>query len=552
MSDLSPAEGFNLSLVFDALADAVADRECVVMGDRRLTYHQIATRARRLGSYLAAQGLGCWADRSTLPGHGSGQDHVALLLHSSPEYLEAMLGSFRARLAPFNVNYRYVGDELLYLFHDAAPKVIIYHAALAPNLEPLLDHLTGVELLLQVADQSGNALLDGAVDYDLALAQGDPAGPRTLPSPDDLYILYTGGTTGLPKGVLWRQHDIYLAAMGGRRIGTWEAVQIYEEISTRARRGYGLKALLLAPLMHGAAQWCSFIMFSDGATVVLPANDGHLDAPGILATVEAEQINSINLVGDAMLRPLLDELEQRSYDLSTVLSIGNGGAPLTAGLRARLAALLPNVVVTDSVGASETGAQMHASTARGGGAGRFWPGPGTVVVDEAMTEVLPPGHRGQGWLAQTGWIPLGYLGDPALSERTFPTLGGQRHAVPGDRAVHLITGEVELLGRDSATINSGGEKIFAEEVEAALSTHRAVADVVVAGRPSLRWGHEVVALVTFRPGPRPSDIELLDAAAEHIARYKLPKAIIEVASIERSPAGKADYRWAAATAASSS
>ncbi len=538
------APEFNLARAFDTLAEAVGDLDCVVWRRRPLTYRDLRQRSWRLASYLHDLGLGVHKERKELSGSESGQDHVALALYNSNQYLEGMLGSFRARLAPFNVNYRYVGEELRYLLNDARPRAVIYHASLAPTLAEVLPDLPFVEVLLQVADDSGTDLLPGAVDYEEALEEGDPGGPDVEPSPDDLYILYTGGTTGMPKGVLWRQHDIFMAAMGGRRIGSWETLSSYEELAETARNGRHMRLLILPPLMHGAAQWAAFMMMRDGSTVLFPDETRRLVPSDVWATVARERANSLTIVGDAMLRPLIEELDANSFDTSSLFAVGNGGAPLTPAVRSLLHARLPNVVISDSAGASETGAQMYDLPQDEGAAPRFHPGPGAVVVDEAMEKVLGPGHDGLGWLAQQGSVPLGYLGDPDKTARTFPVIEGQRHAVPGDRARHLPDGTIELLGRDSVTINSGGEKIFAEEVERAVAGHPAVADVVVAGRPSERWGQEVVALVQLKDGLSASAEEIVDHASASIARYKLPKEVVFVPLVQRSPSGKADYRWA--------
>ena len=548
-SDTDPAASrgsgeFNLALTFETVAAAVGERECLVWRDRRLTYAQLAERARRLASYLHQRGLGVRTERAGLAGHQSGQDHLALALYNGNEYLESMIGAYRARVAPFNVNYRYTGEELRYLLGDAGARGIVYHASLAPVIAEVLADLPGVEVLLQVADDSGNELLEGAVDYEEALAAGSPEGPPTEPSPDDLYVLYTGGTTGMPKGVLWRQHDIFMAAMGGRRIGTWEEVGSYEALGTQAAGGLGLKLMLLPPLMHGAAQWAAFLLMADGAVIVLPDDPRRLDPADVWRTLEREGANSLTVVGDAMVRPLMAELDRGSYDTSTLFVIGNGGAPLTPAVRQLVLAHLPNVIISDSAGSSETGAQMTAVASTSEGAGRFVPGPGALVVSEDLDAVLEPGHEGIGWLAQAGQVPLGYLGDPDKTARTFPVIDGVRYSIPGDRARHLADGQIELLGRDSVTINSGGEKIFAEEVERAIAGHPAVADVVVSGRPSERWGQEVVAVVQLAEGASATPAEIVGAASGSIARYKLPKAVLFVPRIERSPSGKADYRWA--------
>jgi len=536
---------FNLSLTFETVARVLADRECIVSSGRRVTYAEVAERSRRLASYLSSRGLGIHTPRSGLKGHESGQDHVALALYNGNEYLEGMLGCYRARAVAFNVNYRYTGEELGYLLRDAGASAIIYHSSLAPTIQTVLADLPPMQVLLQVADDSGNELLPGAVDYEMALAESDPEGPPTEPSPDDLYILYTGGTTGMPKGVLWRQHDIFMAAMGGRRVGTWEEVTSYEALAQQAAAGFGLKLMLLPPLMHGAAQWASFMLMADGATILFPDNPRRLDPSDVWRSVAREGANTMSVVGDAMVRPLLDELDRSDYDTSSLFAIGNGGAPLTPTVRQLMLDRFPNLLISDTAGSSETGAQMTTTPGASEGVARFVPGPGALVVNEAMDAVLTPGHDGIGWLAQSGWVPLGYLGDEAKTARTFPVIDGVRYSIPGDRARHLEGGEIELLGRDSVTINSGGEKIFVEEVERAVATHRAVADVVVSGRPSERWGQEVVAVVQLSDGHEASAAEIVDQASHTIARYKLPKAIVFVEKIERSPSGKADYRWAA-------
>ncbi len=542
------ATQFNLSKAFDTLVGTLGERECLVWRDRRLTYADLADRSRRLASYLHGRGLTVARERAELEGWESGQDHVALALYNGNEYLEGMLGSYRARLAPFNVNYRYVGEELRYLLDDARPRAMILHSSLAPVMAEVLPRLASPpDALLQVGDESGHPLLPGAVWYEEALAASSADGPPVDPSPDDLYVLYTGGTTGMPKGVLWRQHDIFMAAMGGRKVGTWEIVTSYEGLIERLDPKSAFRIMILPPLMHGAAQWAAFMLMAQGATLVFPDETRHVDPDDVWRTVQREKVNSMTIVGDAVLRPLLVQLDQASYDLSSFFAIGNGGAPLTPAVRAMVAQRLPNVVISDSAGSSETGAQMHATSLDGVAAGSFLPGPGTVVVDEAMEHVLEPGHEGNGWLAQTGSVPLGYLGDAAKTACTFPLIDGVRYSIPGDRARHRADGQMELLGRDSVTVNSGGEKIFVEEVERAIAGHPAVADVVVTGRPSERWGSEVVAVVQLAEGApaAANSTSIVEHASAHIARYKLPKEVVFVERIQRSPSGKADYRWAA-------
>jgi fatty-acyl-CoA synthase len=302
---------------------------------------------------------------------------------------------------------------------------------------------------------------------------------------------------------------------------------------------------MIPPLMHGAAQWAAFNMFSTGGWMVLPDDVDRLNAPAVMRLAERERVLSIPVVGDAIARPLLDEIETGKYDLSGLVTITNGGAPLSPTVRERLLAALPNLMVLDAVGASETGMQMTTMAAKGveQKAATFTPQHDTAIIATDFSKVLAPGD-GEGWLARRAYVPLGYLGDAEKSARTFPTIDGVRWSVPGDRARFLPDGQIELLGRDSVTINSGGEKIFAEEVERAVASHPAVYDVVVAGRPSERWGSEVVAIVQFAEGQTATDEELAEACRAHIAHYKLPKAFIRTDKVLRSPAGKADYRWA--------
>jgi fatty-acyl-CoA synthase len=529
-----------------ALVEAIPGREALVFRDRRLTHRALAERSHRLANLLLARGLRVSRERAELASHESGQDHLAIYLHNGNEYLEGMLGAFHARVAPLNVNYRYVEEELLYLLDNAQARALLYHAAFAPRVEAIRRRLPRLELLLQVDDGSGNARLPGALDYEEALAASSPAPPPVVPSPDDLYILYTGGTTGMPKGVLWRSADIFVAAMGGRKPDGSEWASLDEIRAAATASGGALRTLVGPPLMHGAAQWISFIMWTLGATLVFPSVPEKLDPHDFLSTVERERCVSFSIVGDAFARPLLDALHARDWDLGHLRLIGSGGAPLSTANKRAFLERLPHVTIMDAIGSSETGAQASNPSSKDGGVstGSFRPGPGACVVSADLSRVLAPGDEELGWFAQKGRVPLGYLGDAEKTARTFPVIEGVRHSVPGDRARWRADGAIEVLGRDSVCINSGGEKIFAEEVEHALKQNPAVYDVVVAGRPSERWGEEVVAIVQLRPGVATSEAELLAEAGKHVARYKLPKHFVWRERIERSPSGKPDYRWA--------
>lgn len=535
---------FNLAEVVRTVAHAVPTREALVQDDYRLTYAAFMARVDRLASALAARGFGHHTDRSQLENWESGQDHLALYLHNCPEYIEGMVGSYAARLAPFNVNYRYVAGELRYLLNDSHAKVILFHSAFAATLDAIRSDLPELELFIQIDDKSGAPLLDGAEWYEDFLASA-PMSPLETPSPDDLYILYTGGTTGMPKGVLWRQGDIYPAALGGRKISTGTEYDSAEAIAENALEG-GMRVLPSAPFMHGAAHWMALNGLANGNTIVLPHNASTFDAVDFCDTIEREKVNIAQIVGDAFGRPLLDELDRAPHDLSSLVLLISGGAALTAPVKTALLDRLPSMAIMDGLGSSETGQQASQVVSAGApiSTGTFKPGTGMAIVSTDLDRCLEPGHTDLGWLSQFGRVPLGYLGDAEKTERTFPTIDGIRYSIPGDRARLTADGTLELHGRDSVTINSGGEKIFAEEVEAALSHHPAVYDVIVTGRPSDRWGNEVVAIVQLRAGTNASPEELTAVCADHIARYKFPKDIVFVDKIERSPAGKADYRWA--------
>jgi acyl-CoA synthetase (AMP-forming)/AMP-acid ligase II len=541
---------FNLARVSEAIAERIPDRVCVLTPQRRVTFAEMTARTRRLANYLTARGLTCRTERARLANHESGQDHLALYMYNGVEYLEGMLGAYKARVAPFNVNYRYVEEELIYLLRDAGARAIIYHASFAPTLETVRRQVPTLDVLLQVRDASGNDLLPGAVDYEAALASASDARPDPAWSPDDLYILYTGGTTGMPKGVLWRQADIFVTALGGQtQAQSGEEFDSIEPIVERAVSGQAaLRVLPSPPFMHGAAHWSAFHTFHMGGTVVLPREPRHLDPDDIWSTVAREKVQALLIVGDAFGRPLLDALEARSYDLSSLSLLISGGAPLNASLKRRFVDAVPNLVILDAVGSSETGSQAHHMSTRDSGVstGTFRAGPNNVVVSEDLSRVLQPGDPEMGWFARRGRVPLGYLSDAAKTARTFPVIGGVRYSIPGDRARMLADGTLELYGRDSVTINSGGEKIFAEEVEHALKLHPAIYDAVVVGRPSDRWGSEVVAIVKLRAGASVTEAELLGECEKHLARYKLPKAFVFRDDIVRSPSGKADYRWAKA------
>ncbi|MEN8162126.1 MAG: AMP-binding protein, partial [Myxococcota bacterium] len=341
----------NLAAIHEAIAAELGERECLVFGERRLSWAEVTDRTRRLAAVLADAGLGLRREREGLANHESGQDHVALYLYNGNEYLEGMLGAWKARAASFNVNYRYVEEELLYLFDNADARAVIFHASFAPTLAKIRDRLPKLELFLQVDDGSGEQL-EGAIDYEAALAAAKPLAPADLEG-DDLYILYTGGTTGMPKGVLWRQDDILRASLLPPRTEA-EVPALVE----RARRGAGkVRAMPLPPFMHGAAHWAAFTMWHTGGTVVVPPHPRHLDPADIWSTVERERITAMTIVGDAFAKPLLAGLREGSFDVSSVRTVSSGGAILSASVKNELLAALPEARILDVLGSSESGHQ---------------------------------------------------------------------------------------------------------------------------------------------------------------------------------------------------
>jgi acyl-CoA synthetase (AMP-forming)/AMP-acid ligase II len=534
----------NLAEVHEALAAELGDRPCLIWRDRTWTWADVTDRSRRLANVLGAHGIGRHRDLADCQGWESPHDHVALYLTNGNAYLEATLGAAKAGAASINVNYRYVADELGYLFDDARAACIVYGGRFAATLADVLPRLARQPLLLRVDDGSGDDLLPGALDYDEALAAASPHRPDVEWRADDLYVLYTGGTTGSPKGVLWRQADFLVAALGVRnRDGT--DIEHLGQL-TEPAKGRNLRTVPAPPLMHGAASWNALSTWIAGGTVVIQDDVDRLDPADVLDTCERHGVSSLLIVGDAFARPLIDEQRTRPRDLSNLRFLLTGGAILSPSLRAELLDLVPQLRIVDVLGSSETGRQAVANTRSTDAdvAADFRPSATTVVLSSDLTRRLEPGDPEVGWLAQGGRIPRGYLGDEAKTRATFPDLDGERWAVAGDRARWRADGSIELHGRESVTINTGGEKVFAEEVEQALKHHPAVYDALVVGRPSDRWGQEVVAVVSLREGASASVEELRATAGEHLARYKLPKDVVFRPSVSRSPSGKPDYAWA--------
>ncbi|MBW8483988.1 AMP-binding protein [Actinomadura parmotrematis] len=506
---------FNLADLFEVVADAVPDRLALVADGgpaARLTYAGLDARANRVAHHLAAAGIG--------PG-----DHVAILARNRAEWVESMIGCYKLRAAPVNVNHRYVAGELTHLLADSASVALIAEKDLLPGVEH--DRLPALRHVLAI---------DG--DYEDALAAASPGRGFAPRSSDDPYLLYTGGTTGLPKGVLWRCEDIFVAAMGGGNFGGPPVADPAELAACRDRDG--LRTQVHAPLMHGGGQWITWITLTTGGTVVLWTG-ARFDAAAALDLAVRERSQILMLVGNGMAAPIADVLDAAGpggIPGLAVFAFGSGGAPLSDAVKARLLAAVPNAYVSDNLGGSETGA-MGASE----GGGRFRLGPEFAVLGPDLRPVAP---GEEGVVARTGHIPSAYWNDPDKTAATFVTgPDGRRWALQGDHARAEPDGSTTLLGRGSLVINTGGEKVFAEEVETALRAHPGVADAVVVGTPDERLGHRVTAVVALQPGG-PSPDALTAHARTRLAGYKVPRAYVVVPEIRRTPVGKPDYAWARA------
>ena len=522
---------FNLADLYEIVADAVPERLALVAGDRRRTYAQLDERANRFAHHLL--------DHGVKPG-----DKVAIYSWDRAEWLEAMLGTYKARAVPVNVNYRYVADEARYILDNSDSVVVVHERAFAPLLDTIRADLPKVRHYVVLDDRSEAAT--AATPYEDALAAASPTRDFEPRSPDDLYLLYTGGTTGVPKGVMWRSEDIFFAALGGGGFGQppiTKPEELAERIPAQDARTI---PMVNAPLMHGGGQWMAFITFFGGGTVVLNC-DRHFDPDRIWRMVKRERCNSVMVVGDAMARPLAEALAApgASYDTSSVIMVGSGGAILTPPVKEQLRAQLPNAMIIDSFGASETGASGTVFDTDGAGAGpRFTMGEFMTVLDDELRPVAP-GSGVVGLLARRGHIPLGYYKDAEKTAATFVVAAdGTRWVVPGDYAVVEPDGTITLLGRGSVCINSGGEKVYPEEVEAALKSHPDVFDAVVVGAHDDRYVERVAAIVQPRSGAQPSLEELRDHCREKLAGYKLPRQLVVTDAIPRTPAGKPDYRAA--------
>ncbi|GHD65117.1 acyl-CoA synthetase [Streptomyces mirabilis] len=532
---------YNLADLFESVVDVVPGREALVYIDhpgtgaeRRLTYAQLDAAANRVAHHLIDSGI--------RPG-----EHLGLHLYNGVEYVQTVLGCLKARIVPVNVNYRYVEEELVYLYRDADLVALVFDTEFTDRVAAALPRASALRHLLRVGGAAADAASLPALDFAEAEAAGSPERDFPPRSADDQFIIYTGGTTGMPKGVMWRQEDLFFSGLGGGA-PTGEPVRKPEELAERvAAGGAGITFFPTPPLMHGTSTLTAFIGFNFGQRVVIHRK---FVPEEVLRTVEREKVTSMSLVGDAMLRPLIDALRgpMKGTDCSSMFSVSSSGAIMSETVREQFQSLVPNVMLLNNYGSSESGFNGTATADSGAGQGfRLRVNSRTQVVDPATYEPVAVG--GAGRVAQRGHVPLGYYNDPKKTAETFFQKDGERWVLLGDMATVDEEGIVTVLGRGSQCINTGGEKVYPEEVEQALKSHPDVYDALVAGVPDEKWGNHVAAVVQLREGAgRPSLEDIQTHCRSHLAGYKIPRQLVITDTIQRSPSGKADYRWARSVA----
>ncbi|MDR3655456.1 MAG: acyl-CoA synthetase [Mycobacterium sp.] len=522
----------NIADLAEHAIDAVPDRVALISGDEKLTYAELEEKANRLAHYLMDQGV-------------KKDDKVGLYCRNRIEIVIAMLGIVKAGAILVNVNYRYVEGELRYLFDNSDMVALVHERQYADRVANVVPDTPNVKTILVIEDGSDKDYQHyGGVEFYSAIAQGSPERDFGERSADDIYLLYTGGTTGFPKGVMWRHEDIYRVLLGGTDFATGEFIKDEYDLAKGAAANPPMIRYPIPPMIHGATQSATWMSIFSGQTTVLAPE---FNAEDVWRTIHEHKVNLLFFTGDAMARPLLDALDtDHGYDLSSLFLLASTAALFSPSIKEKFLELLPNRVITDSIGSSETGfggTSIVAKDAPHSAGPRVTIDHRTVVLDEEGNEVQP-GSGVRGLIAKKGNIPVGYYKDEKKTAETFKTFNGVRYAIPGDYALVEEDGTVTMLGRGSVSINSGGEKIYPEEVEAALKGHPDVFDALVVGVPDPRFGQHVAAVVAPRPGARPSLAELDRFVRSHIAGYKVPRSLWLVDEVKRSPAGKPDYRWA--------
>ncbi len=524
--------GWNFADIFEAHAARFPDATALVHADRRISWRQFDRRADGLAAAMLAAGL-------------QRQATVAHYLYNSPEYLETTAACCKASLVPVNTNYRYTDDELLYLWDNADAEAVVLHATFVPTVERIRHRLDKVRAWFWVDDAS-HPCPAWAIPYEAAAGGPDGSPTRTAPawgrSGDDLMMLYTGGTTGYPKGVMWRQDDIVMLLDQNARH------PLPPEPSAAALEARvakpGIVAIAAAPLMHGTGMFNAVnTLMLAGSVVTLEGR--HFDAEALLDAIDRERVTSMSIVGDAFAKPIVRALDAHPgrWDFSSMRVMISSGVMWSAETKAALLRHNPRLLMLDSLGSSEAMGMASSTTDGSSGAqtASFRLSPNTRVITEDGRDVVP-GSGEQGLIALRGRVPVGYYKDEAKSAATFRVIDGVRYSIPGDWASVESDGTLKLLGRGSQCINTGGEKVFPEEIEEALKHHPAVLDAAVVGVPDERFGEAVTAIVELRPGSEVDDAGLIAHVRGHLAAYKSPKRIIRVDSVGRAPNGKLDYR----------
>jgi len=521
----------NFADLFEHAADAFAERTAVACGDRQVTYRELDERASRLAHHLAGLGVG--------PG-----GHVGLYARNSIEAVETLIASCKLRAAAVNINYRYVENELHSMFADSDLTALVYDRRLAPLVAAAAGAAPGLRALVEIGDGSGaepGTPRMQATDYAAALAGASPERDFPPRSNHDVYIIYTGGTTGYPKGVMWRHEDIWRTLGGGIDFITGVPLPDEWEQSRKGLEAGEFVKLCAAPLIHGNAQVAALAGLFAGETIVLlPAFDAH----EIWRAVERHQVNVLVIIGDAMARPLVEAYLTGGYDASSLVALSSSAALFSPAVKDACAKALPDVVITEAIGSTETGFAGIAFVSAGEphrGGPTVMAGPDVIVLDD---HGRPAGPGQVGRLARGGHVPLGYYSDPARTAAMFAEVDGKRYAIPGDMARVEEDGTITLLGRGNTCINTGGEKVYAEEVEGVLKSHPDVFDSLVIGVPDDLLGQRVAVLVQLRPGAADDLAALQEHVRGQIAGFKVPRSIWRVDAIRRTVSGKADYGWA--------
>ena len=521
--------------IWESIADTIPESTAVVHGATIRTWAEYDDRGARLAAAYAAAGLG----------HDS---KIGLYMYNGNEYLEAQYGAFKVRGVPVNVNYRYLDDELWYLLDNADAEALVFHSSLAERVGQIIGRLPKIKLLIEV-DDAGPSGMNRAVSYDAVLATHDPM-ERIVRSEDDIYMLYTGGTTGMPKGVMYdmASHVGLFLRSGfpflGQRVPR-AADEVAPLVQAITEAGNRMIAIPCAPLMHGTGLWLGAFASHLTGGEVITLTSRTLDPHEVLRTAQARRATSLVIVGDAFAKPLVAALDEAAgrgepYDLTSIGVILSSGVMWTTEVKEQLLERIPHVVLFDAIGSTE-GSMGNQMSTRGASTetAKFTQNPTTKVFAEDGREVTP-GSDEIGLVAAGGFVPIGYFKDPGKTERTFRTVDGVRYAFPGDLAKVAADGTLILLGRGSQVINSGGEKIFPEEVEEAVKRVPGVLDCLVVGVDDARFGQAVTAIAATDGTPL-DEAEVIAHVKTQLARFKAPKRVVFVAEVPRAPNGKADY-----------